>query len=54
MCVKHAETFRPFTVRHRSGADICRQAAAFGVFGMVAGHNLDCVTGEMLQVGYHR
>lgn len=53
LCEACGEVFGPFTIRHSSGTDISGQAAASGVCGMVAGHDLYCVTGEVLQVGYN-
>lgn len=40
-----------FTFRHSSSTDISRHAAALEVCGMVAGHNLNLITGKVLQVG---
>lgn len=39
------------TLRHRSGTDISRHAAAFGICGIVAGYDLYLITGKVLQVG---
>lgn len=39
------------TLRHGSSADVSSHAAAPRVGGMVAGHDLYLVTGEMVQVG---
>lgn len=39
------------TLWHGSSADVSSYAAAFQIGGMVAGHDLDLVTGEMMQVG---
>lgn len=38
------------TLRHRAGADVSSQAAAFELCGVVAGHDVDLIAGEMLQV----
>lgn len=39
------------TFGHGSGTDESSNAAAFEVRGMVAGHDLYLITGEMVQVG---
>lgn len=39
------------TLWHRSGTDVSRHAAAVDVCKMVAGHDLDLITGKVVQIG---
>lgn len=39
------------TLWHGSSADVSGHAAAFEICGVVAGHDLYLITGEMVQVG---
>lgn len=39
------------TLWHGPSADVSSHAAALQICGMVAGHYLDLITGEMVQVG---